>query len=194
MILTEASFAHLRKNFGTLSAAQVRGMNFLVLKMTEAGFTYPEAAYGLATIWHETDRTMMPVVERGSDAYLSKYDTGKLAANLGNTPTKDGDGQLFKGRGYTQITGTDNYRKFSAIVGVDLIKNPDFALQPDIAAKIMTHGMLYGLFTGVGFRNKRPVDKYDLNKYVAARAIINGSDKALTIANYAILFEQALRR
>lgn len=57
----------------------------------------------------------------------------------------------------------------------------------------MTGGMLNGWFTGVGFRRKRPVAKYDRNSYVRARAIINGTDKAELIADYAMIFEKALR-
>lgn len=38
-------------------------------------------AYMLGTTWHETAHTMLPIMEKGGRAYLSKYDTGKLAKN-----------------------------------------------------------------------------------------------------------------
>lgn len=193
MILTANSFSYLRGIYGKFTQSQVDGLNFLVLKMKQAGFTYPEAAYGLATVYVETGATFQPVVERGTVAYFDKYDTGKLAAALGNTPEKDGDGYKYRGRGYVQITGDRNYKLFGTLLDVDLLGNPDLALDKEIAAKIMTHGMLNGSFTGVGFRRKRPVSRYNIAQYTAARAIINGTDRAGEIAKHAMIFEKALR-
>lgn len=193
MILTKESFDIIRKGFGPLSQSQVDGLIFIVDGCTGLGYTYPECAYALATVYHETGGTMLPIGEKGSDKYLSKYDTGQLAKNLGNTPDADGDGQKYKGRGYVQITGLDNYKKFSTITGYDLVHEPDLALDPAIAIQIMTIGMLNGSFTGLGFRRKRPVGRYDRAAYVRARGIINGTDKAGIIANYALVFEKALR-
>lgn len=56
------------------------------------------AAAFLAQIGHESGE-LHYVRELGSDTYLSKYDTGTLAARLGNTPEADGDGQKYRGRG-----------------------------------------------------------------------------------------------
>ena len=51
--------------------------------------------------------------ELGNAAYFIKYDTGKIAKMLGNTPEKDGDGAKYKGRGLIQVTGKANYTAFS---------------------------------------------------------------------------------
>lgn len=59
------------------------------------------------------------------------YDTGRLAAALGNTPEKDGDGQKYKGRGLIQITGKFNYGKLSKDWGIDAVSNPDILLTPE---------------------------------------------------------------
>ena len=187
MILTKASFDILRAELfgGTLSTSQVQALNFLVERCKLSGMTYPECAYTLATVYHETgvpvkgkgvERTMLPVKEAGSEAYLrsKKY-------------------YPYIGYGYVQLTWKDNYSRIGKLIGVDLIKHPEKALEPEVAVKIMTQGMLNGWFTGVGFRRKRPVGRYDLPLYVRARAIINGTDKADLIADYAMVFEKALR-
>lgn len=176
MVLTKASFDYLRSVLGSLSQSQVDGLNFLVSKMKQAGFTYPEAAYALTTVHIECAGTFQPTKERGSEAYLKskKY-------------------YPFIGYGYVQITWEENYRKVGKLIGVDLIKHPEKALEPEIAAKILTGGMLNGWFTGVGFRRKRPVSRYNLHQYTQARNIINGTDRATEIAQFAMIFEKALR-
>lgn len=187
MILTKASFDILREQLfgGTLSTSQVQALNFLVERCKAGGMTYPECAYTLATVYHETgvpvkgkgvERTMLPVKEAGSEAYLrsKKY-------------------YPYIGYGYVQLTWKDNYSRIGKLIGEDLVTYPEKALEPEIAAKIMVQGMLNGWFTGVGFRRKRPVLRYDRPLYVRARAIINGTDKAELIADYAMVFEKALR-
>lgn len=82
------------------------------------------------------------------------------------------------------MTGTnikaffDCYR---AKLGIDLVNNPDLALKPDIAAKIMIVGMSEGTFTGKklsDYFNNEISDAYN------ARKIINGRDKAGLIQGY----------
>lgn len=178
MKLTKGGFDIIRKEVfeGKLTTSQVQALEYLVRRCTEAGMNYPEGAYTLATVHHETAATMRPIKELGSDVYLKskKY-------------------YPYIGYGYVQLTWKDNYARIGNLIGVDLIKNPEKALDPEVASEIMVLGMVRGWFTGVGFQKKRPVYKYDRISYIRARAIINGTDKAEAIAEYAMVFEKALR-
>lgn len=44
---------------------------------------------------------------------------------MGNGPEASGEGWKFRGRGYIQLTGKDNYKLFDAVVPDNLIENPD---------------------------------------------------------------------
>jgi predicted chitinase len=58
----------------------------------------------------------------------------KVALRLGND--KPGDGALYKGRGYIQLTGRSNYRQAGKALGLELEKNPGTAATPSVAARI----------------------------------------------------------
>lgn len=190
MILTKASFDILRADLfdGSLNTTQVNSLNYLVARCEHFNLTYPEAAYVLATAYHETgyaetvngrkviNRDMLPIKERGSESYLrsKRY-------------------YPYIGYGYVQLTWKDNFRRVGKLIGVDLLKNPEKALEKDIASEILIKGMVFGWFTGVGFHRKCPVYRYNHLSYVRARKIVNGTDKANLIADYAMIFEKALR-
>ena len=186
-----AFFTAVRRKYGKLKQSQVDGFNALLDAME--GWPIAWKAYGLGTAWHEVDETMQPIKERGGHAYLDKYDTGRLARILGNTPEDDDDGQLYAGRGYIQLTGRANYSKAGAALGVDLIGNPDLALDHDIAAKVMRWGMETGAFTGKKLADYLPIAGLaTVEQFKAARRIINGTDKQSLIAGHALAFQEAL--
>jgi putative chitinase len=47
------------------------------------------------------------------------------ANRIGNGNETSGDGWLYRGRGYLQTTGKDNYKALGNYLKIDLIKNPD---------------------------------------------------------------------
>jgi hypothetical protein len=191
-------FAEFKKVFKVSSISQgfVDGVNGLFAAFNE----YKEldsinplyVAYMLATAYHETAFTMQAITEYGGVRYFDKYDTGRLAERLGNTPEADGDGYKYRGRGYVMITGYGNYKKFTDILGIDLINSPDLALDSIVSAKILTIGSLKGTFTT---RRLNQYIKYGLerNEWINARRVINGVDDNKDIADYAINFLQCIK-
>ena len=100
-----------------------------------AGLKGSELAQFMAQTRHESwDFSKMKEV--GSKKTFAKYEKPKMAKRLGNKVK--GDGELFKGRGFIQLTGRDNYTRASQqIFGDDrLVKNPDLASKLDVGAKI----------------------------------------------------------
>lgn len=46
-------------------------------------------------------------------------------SRMGNGPEASGDGYKFRGRGYIQLTGKDNYTAFGKAINEDITANPD---------------------------------------------------------------------
>ena len=136
-------------------------------------FKAEEIQYVIATVEHETNGTFKPVREaywlRNADQYLK---TNKNTKRY----------YPYYGRGFTQLTWKANYEKFSEIMGIDLVGNPDLALDFDVSLEILIYGMKHGTFTG-----KKLSDYFNYNgsDFIGARKIINGRDKAEKIAKLA---------
>ena len=187
-----AFFDSVRKSLfnGKLTQGQVRGINkTLDLWFKKTHLSDPRfLSYMLATVFLETDRTMLPISEYGNRGYFMRmYDRSgtrpRVARNLGNT--NKGDGAKYKGRGKPMITGRANYRKATKYVGrelgVDFEAKPSAVLQSNHSDLIMFSGMIKGWFTG-----KKLADYFNEveDKPVGARRIVNGQDKAKEIAGY----------
>lgn len=75
--------------------------------------------------------------ESANFSSMHEYSSGKSyegRRDLGNIYR--GDGERFKGRGFIQITGRENYRKAGEALNLPLEQNPELASKPMIAAKI----------------------------------------------------------
>lgn len=127
-----------------------------------------QVAYVLATTQWETAQTFKPVRE----AFWLSEEWRKN--NLRYFP--------YYGRGYVQLTWKTNYEKYSRILGVDMVADPDIAMRPNVALFILVHGFKTGTFTG-----RKITDYIDHGRtdFVKARRCINDSDKDTTIANIA---------
>ena len=144
-------------------------------------------AYIFATIFHEgarketingktVYRRVVSVEEIGKGKgkpYGSKIKYSKIKYT---NPDK-----LYFGRGFVQITWHEVYEKFGKLLKMDLLSNPELALNPTIGAKIAVLGMRDGLFTGVNLERYFNDSRTDA---ISARKIINGTDKAELIEGY----------
>jgi putative chitinase len=164
--------------YGSMNQDQVEGQENLLTQWENRPYTDVRwLAYILATTIHETAATMQPITEYGSQSYLQ----GKPY-------------WPYIGRGYVQLTWEDNYAKARDKLGLsgsdDLVKYPDRALDPVIAADVIFLGMAEGWFTGKALPDYFNDSKDDP---VNARQIVNGNDDDDLIAGYHRKFLDALK-
>ena len=170
-------FKEYRINFGSIKELFTVTNIKLIIEANEIyGVSLNQLAYILATAYHESGHDFKPRYEYGNYAYFIKKYWLKLKVRtwLGN----DSELEAFKyrGRGLVQITGETNYERFG------IADNPDKALEIATAIDIIYKGMLNGIFTGVKLNKYVGINSYD---FIAARRIVNGTDKAQLIAGYA---------
>jgi len=166
---------------GSLSQSQVDGMNADLDYWERLSFTHELdlrwLAYILATEYHETAFTMQPIEEYGKGA---GYEYGEPDPVTG---------EAYFGRGKCQLTWSSNYSFAGEQIHVDLYWRPELALEMPIAVRVIFRGMHEGWFTG------KKLSDYiygNVCDFVEARRIINGTDRAETIAGYADKFQSAL--
>lgn len=141
-------------------------------------------AYMMGTVQHETAGAYYPVEE----AYFVKTEAARQRYLKGQPYG------VYYGRGLVQLTWDFNYEKYGKILNLNLLADPDLALEPAISLFILVHGMLTGAYTG------KPLERF-INPqqcdYIQARRVVNGvrkgevlPDKAELIAGYAKQWEQ----
>lgn len=101
--------------------------------------TLPFIAYIIATVKYETKGTYLPRRE-----YIKDPKEGLPAVFARKDIITR---QQYYKRGYIPFRWKYNYAQFSKWLKIDLLNNPDQALDKDIAFKILVLGMYYGLFT-----------------------------------------------
>jgi hypothetical protein len=166
--------------YGSLSDKAMADMQILLAMMVadEKLTDIRHAAYMLATVMHECNRTWAPIEEIGKGKGKPYGKTDPIT------------GKKHYGRGYVQLTWPDNYKRLGKAIGVNLYREPEKALQYDVAYQIMSYGMRHGAFTGVMLKRYIHDDVCD---YFNSRRIINITDHADVIAGYARSFESWLK-
>ena len=110
----------------------------------------------LATVRVEVGKAYKPIEEYASgEAYEGRKD-------LGNTQI--GDGKRFKGRGYIQLTGRNNYTRYGLILGIDLVNNPTQALEINTSAKILS----------IYFKENNVYKACETQDWQRVRTLVNG--------------------
>ena len=90
-------------------------------KVTSENLNY--SAKGLAGIFKKyfpTEAAATPYARQPQKIANKVY-----ANRMANGSEASGDGYKFRGRGYIQLTGKDNYTQFGKAIGVDIPSNPD---------------------------------------------------------------------
>ncbi|EJZ20713.1 hypothetical protein RCCGEPOP_13727 [Rhizobium sp. Pop5] len=184
---------------GNLTHPQVVGIT-AILDAWEERFAHADPrwlAYIFATAYHETAYTMQPVRETLAESDVRAVEILEAAFAAGRlswvrTPywRPDEDGRSWLGRGLVQLTHKRNYEAMSALTGIDLVAGPDRAMEMDVAVTILIEGMLQGSFTGHKLQDHLNATTED---WVNARRIVNGTDRAEKLANYAKIFHAAIR-
>ncbi|MBX4908171.1 hypothetical protein HJA82_12360 [Rhizobium bangladeshense] len=184
---------------GELTQPQVVGMTAILdaweKRSVEADRRW--LAYILATAFHETAYTMQPVRETLAESDMRAVEILEAAFAAGRlswvkTPywRPDEDGRCWLGRGLVQLTHQRNYEAMSVLTGIDLVADPDRAMEMEAAVTILIEGMLQGSFTGHKLADHLNATTED---WVNARRIVNGTDRAEKLAGYALAFHAALR-
>ena len=147
--------------------AALKNIPYIVNALRDEGILTPNVfAYALATIQHETAGTFNPIEE---------YYGRSQAQRLGYS-----GGQNYFGRGYIQLTHDYNYKDMGEKLGVDLLNNPELALDPNVAAKILAK-----------FIKERGVAALaEKGDFVDARRPINPDNKGYSIAQIANNYRQ----
>lgn len=131
----------------------------------------------LATIRAETE-DFVPISEfksnlntsKNSTVLFDKYEPGSDGGGrLGNT--KVGDGARYKGRGFVQLTGRENYETIGNNIGQNLIDNPELANDPQIASDILA--------SFLKSRESNIRQAIDAQDFRTARTYVNGGTNGL---------------
>lgn len=192
MIINENKFYSGYRKFAKITDEQFDDLKFIIDKLNASKkisgedwkIVREKYSYVFATIFWETAQTLDPISEYGSRRYLMSKSY-----------------YPYYGRGYVQLTWKSNYLNFGNFLGIDLVNNPHLANEPENAWLILEEGMTRNFevkriddpnFTAYTlddiFNLETMKNTTQWQRFVKARRIINGTDKASAIAEIAQKF------
>jgi len=111
-----AQLAH--ESGGFTKAVTIENLNYSAKRMSEV---WPNRYAVDPKAKPKTPNDLAKKLEKNSVALGNNV----YADRNGNGNEASGDGFKFRGRGYIQLTGKDNYAAFSKFIGEDCVANPD---------------------------------------------------------------------
>jgi putative chitinase len=126
----------------------------------------------LAQLMHESGYFHFDAEVWGPTPAQARYDT---RTDLGNTPEKDGDGYLYRGRGPIQLTGKANYAAFGDWCHNRGYHPPDFVAKPDLINSDPWEGLV-----AIWYWSSRNLNRWaDQNDIETITKKINGGKNGL---------------
>ena len=176
------------------SGQEARNIDLLVDAMNDFGITDPMAQIGILSVigkesnyipksetsYSNTSPSRIRHLFGNRVSHLSDSEINQLKQddkkfyNLiysntvgnGKNGTDDNDGYKYRGRGFNQLTGIGNYRKYGGLVGKDLVSNPNEVNNPRTAAQVAIMFFTKGKKSGFPqFKTKKEAAEYfaDIN-------------------------------
>ncbi|MBR1236876.1 hypothetical protein [Bradyrhizobium sp. AUGA SZCCT0182] len=181
-----------------LKDQHIRTINFLFDHWERVGNEDKrQLAYIIATAYRETHGRLAPIREAprcGLDEecreaaiarVLAKYARARGRPPKPNYALPHSNGRRYYGRGYSQLTLPENYRKADKLLGTGslLYDKPDEALNPEYSRRFLIEGLLKGLYTRWKLSDFFSANKAD---WINARKVLNpGSPNKEVTAAYA---------
>ena len=150
------------------------------MKLRSIAKPLPSGPYALIAGASLAIDTALPSAFRPVAEALSRFNTSPAGhafdlydqrRDLGNRGAPDGE--RFRGRGFVQLTGRFNYRRYGPLLAApaDLEARPELASQPEVAAELLA------LFLGA--RELQIKDALLHANLMAARRLVNGGSHGL---------------
>jgi putative chitinase len=187
-VVGSGSFGNVKLT-GNFDSTKKNNISLLIDAMKEKGITDPLTQIGiLSVIMKESN-----FIPKGEVSYAGTPNSrirglfGSRVKNLSDSQLNDlksdprkffnlvysttvgnqggDDGWTFRGRGFNQLTGRKNYRKYGQLAGINLESDPELLNRNDVAAKVAIQFLTKGKTNFPKFNSKEEAATYfaDIN-------------------------------